>query len=330
MQDKDIHQSLRIAEIIARRLDHELTPAEQDELSNWLLERDSNRQLLEKIADQQSFERYKDEIESYDSHDALLQVKARIAAFTPERKQKRLWLPVSIAASVLVFFAVGLLWHYSQPPKWVTVSTPYGKVMQVQLPDSSLAWLNAGTTIEYPEAFKGHTRNIKLVNGQVFLNVRHNAGKPFIVQASGFKVTVLGTAFDIKSFAGEKEMRVTVSNGKVGVLPAIGDAKAVMLLPDEQVILNRATYQVTRKKVRSSAIIGWRDGKLSFNEEDFADVISALERKYNVSFKINRTSLYHEKITLQLDDEPLATVLQALSFSNHFKYEQHEQSVIVN
>ncbi|RKR84419.1 FecR family protein [Mucilaginibacter gracilis] len=326
MQEKNIHQSLHIAALIAKRLDDTLTAAEQNELSDWILEREGNRQLLEKITDLQSFERYKGEIERYDTTYALAQVKARIAV-TGQPQQSRLWLPVSIAASVLFFFASFLLWNYTRPAQWITLTSPYGKMMRLQLPDSSLVWLNAGTTIQYPEAFNGHIRTVKLVNGQAYFDVRHHADAPFTVDAYGMKVSVLGTAFDIKSFSGEKEIRVTVSNGKVGVLP--DKQPAVMLLPDEQAVLDRGTHLLVKRKVRSADLSGWRNGRLSFNEDDFTDVLNALQRKYNVAFRVERASLYHEKITLQLDDEPLATVLQALSFSNHFKYEQHEKLIVV-
>lgn len=96
-----------------------------------------------------------------------------------------------------------LVYHFSNSnnnmgaattPEFNTITTPRGGQYQVVLEDGTRVWLNAASSIKFPQAFTGATREIEL-SGEAYFEVAKNKAKPFIVQANGTKVQVFGTHF---------------------------------------------------------------------------------------------------------------------------------------
>lgn len=79
----------------------------------------------------------------------------------------------------------------------------------VELPDGSVAYLNYNSSIVYNSDLRA--RNVE-VEGEVFFDVRES-DIPFIVITDHGEVTVLGTAFNVKS--DKEQMEVEVEEGVV-------------------------------------------------------------------------------------------------------------------
>src|SRR5690606_12693639 len=100
------------------------------------------------------------------------------------------------------------------PAGFHTIRTPRGGVYTVTLPDGSLVRLNAATTLRYPTSFSGDTRDVE-VNGEAYFEVVHNRRKPFRVRSGDQLITVLGTKFNVNSYANEPIIRTTLLEGSV-------------------------------------------------------------------------------------------------------------------
>lgn len=261
------------------------------------------------------FQKISDRIDDRPHHKKTFIVNWRIAA--------------SIAATLII--AGGYyLWSLSRPVEMKTVTAAYGKRVEVFLPDSSEVWLNSGSTLQYPVIFQGKTRLVTLKEGEAFFVVTHDAHKPFVVQTGKTNVSVLGTSFEIAAFTKEPETLITVSTGKVGVVPA-SSAQSTFLLPGERAILDKATNVIRTVKVDMADIAVWRQDRLLFDDQPLATVMASLERKYNVRIEIKNSRLLNEKVTMRLGNQPLDNVLTAISFSNHFTFKKiNEQLIIVN
>ena len=79
---------------------------------------------------------------------------------------------------------------------------PAGKRAKIELSDGTLVTVNSQSKVIYPRRFKGETRTI-YAQGEVFLEVAHDKKHPFIVEANGFNLRVLGTKFNISNYEGE-------------------------------------------------------------------------------------------------------------------------------
>lgn len=291
--------------------------------------------LLEMIL--QEMERYSEEdnVISLNEHKVYVRVEHALTNRI-DQEQKALVVPfwrrpmfraAASVAALLLLVSGYVLWKYSKPIEIRTVYAGYGKQLQVQLPDSSKIWLNAGTTITYPEEFKGSVRSVALKNGEAYFDVVHDSHKPFVVKTGGTNVTVLGTSFEISTF--DKEAKVTVRTGKVGVQLADLKKPPTFVLSGERVIVENASQTIRKTKIALSDIAVWREQRLIFDNQPLAEVMQSLERKYNVHIEIQNTHLLSEKVSMRLNNQPLTDVMTAISFANHFNYTRINEQLIV-
>ncbi len=242
-------------------------------------------------------------------------------------------LTVWSTAAAAVIIAGFLLWTKERKPAADgnrLVQAPLGKTLKVNLPDGSHIWLNAGSALSYPAAFKGGTREVVLREGQAFFDIARDTTRPFIVHAKTLDITVLGTSFDVKAYENDTDIKVTVKTGKVGVQMRNKPGEpALMLLPAEQAVVAEKAKKIQVNEISKPAIAPWKDNRMVFEDELLVEVLHALERKYNQHIVIEKPELSSEKITLTLDDQPVTDVLKVLGFSKNFNYSQLNDSTIV-
>lgn len=153
-------------------------------------------------------------------------------------QRRRYW---SWAAAILVF-ATTATWSYyyyqqQQHPQYTTHQTAQGESKRITLPDSSTVWLNAGSALRYKEAFGKKERQIELMDGEAYFQVKAMPRAPFTVKAGGTKTTVLGTQFVVSAYSDIPTISIQVTQGKVAV--EIDRQMYGALLPGETVIWNK-------------------------------------------------------------------------------------------
>jgi transmembrane sensor len=166
------------------------------------------------------------------------------------------------------------------------ISTARGSTYEVVLTDGSQIWLNAASSIRFPTAFSGSERIVEL-SGQAWFDVQHADKIPFLVHSRTLTTTVLGTAFDIKDYPGEKDRTVSVQRGKVKVQS--GTKVLATLLKEQQVkITDTMAYQ---QPVDAMAIAGWKQGNLVYTDESLQSIVADLQRAFNHSIIIKSPAL---------------------------------------
>lgn len=170
----------------------------------------------------------------------------------------------------------------SAAPTYNTLTTPRGGQYHLQLADGTVVWLNAASSIRYPTAFTGPTREVE-VTGEAYLEVAKNPAKPFRVKANGVEIDVLGTSFDVNAYSDESAIRTTLVEGSVKV---IGAASAKTLLPGQQAIVTNQVAIALDNHVNIEAVLAWKNGRFMFNDTPLPDVLRQLARWYDVDVDI--------------------------------------------
>jgi ferric-dicitrate binding protein FerR (iron transport regulator) len=160
---------------------------------------------------------------------------------------------------------------------WNNLVTPKGGQFMVILPDGSKVWLNAATSLRYPTAFTGPTREVQL-NGEAYFEIARDAGVPFIVRVNNTTVKVLGTHFNIMGYQDEYNTRTTLLEGAVQVEH---NNATVRLSPGEQALLRQDQITV-KKDVNVEEAIAWKNGYFHFNHESLPGVLRQISRWYDV------------------------------------------------
>lgn len=170
----------------------------------------------------------------------------------------------------------------------------------ILLEDSTQVWLNAATSLDFPDRFNAKKREVYLA-GEAFFDVKHADKVPFVIHIGDMSVTVLGTAFNIKAYPGQKNITVAVSRGKVKVTGK--DGWEMTLVKGQQVKVNDHSNATAEKNVTDDLIAGWQQGNIYYDDEPFKDIISDMERVYNVSVRIENPLVADQEISTSFKKE---------------------------
>lgn len=172
----------------------------------------------------------------------------------------------------------------------VTLEVQEGKSFSVELPDGSHVWLHPGSTIIFPERFIGGRREVKL-RGEAYFQVEHDAARPFIVDAGSMETTVLGTEFDVTSYA-DQPVSVTLISGSVRV---VAGGRGQLIRPGTQALLT-APDRIEVKSVSTERYTNWRDGYFYFDNTSLREILSEIGRNYGVSVECRDTALLQQRL----------------------------------
>lgn len=193
------------------------------------------------------------------------------------------------------------------------------------LPDSSEVFLGAGSTLHYPEHFKGDTREIQL-SGEAFFQVTQHADKPFIIQTGHIQTQVFGTSFKIEAFSNQ-EVMVAVATGKVGVSSVKKDEKKMLALltPGLKITWNEKSGKAVPGKADIASLEQWKSGDMLFDEQLLSRVAGELERRYGIRIIFRDQELANSYVGGTFSaGEPVENILKMLSVVGEFRYESND------
>jgi len=160
-----------------------------------------------------------------------------------------------------------------------TLSNPRGsKVIDLVLNDGSHVWLNAGSSLTYPVAFIGKDRKVS-ITGEAYFEVTKDS-RPFTVSKGDMKVEVLGTHFNVNAYDDESDIKITLLEGSVNVLPR-ASARGTVIKPGQQAKVANSQLSIVNN-IDVEAVMAWKNGLFSFNRADLPTVMRQLSRHYDV------------------------------------------------
>ena len=172
----------------------------------------------------------------------------------------------------------------------ITAEAPLGSRTKLYLPDGTLVWLNAGSKMSYFQDFGLVSRDVVLV-GEAYFEVTKNKKIPFNVKSKELNVQVLGTKFNFCNYTEDKEVIVTLLEGKVSFENQIKKSPIRYLYPSEKVVLDKKSGSAVISSIKSVSTSEWTNGYLFFDEELLLDITKQLERNYNVKIDIVNDSM---------------------------------------
>lgn len=163
-------------------------------------------------------------------------------------------------------------------PSYNTLAVPAGGQFRVILADGTRVWLNAMSSLRYPDMFPEGTRKVELT-GEAYFEVSASAAQPFLVKVNDMELTVLGTSFNVTAYPDETFVNTTLLSGKVVVKH---NNVSLPLTRGYQAALNRRTGQLTSMQVNAEEAVAWKNGKFLFNATPMKDIMRQLSRWYNI------------------------------------------------
>jgi ferric-dicitrate binding protein FerR (iron transport regulator) len=302
----------RIADLFKKYLSNSCSVEEMDEFFHYIRKSKDDEPLKQLI--RETYQTIRNESESYVDMTGELVIPAGEGKGTEFLSEPRVIRKKSrslvIAAILIGCISFGIL-HFRGTPATVaretveavlkkSIITERAEYKYILLPDSTQVWLNAGSSLEYPEHFGKENREVSLV-GEAYFDVKHAAEHPFLIHTGHLLTTVLGTAFNINAYPERSSITVSVSRGKVKV--SRDNRLVATLLKGQEVNVSDRDSLVAQKNIAVNAVAGWQQGNLVYDDEPLQDIIADLQRVYSANIRIAGINIRQLKISTRFRRE---------------------------
>ncbi len=318
--------------ILINYLKNKASQEECIQVEAWSEASAANKKLLEELyyvlflADRQAA------ISAIDVERSLAKFKKNLKKQEFKYKKVFRWkrYAVHIAAFLVgALFTGGAFWLYSQDnASSYMVSTEPGQRAQVVLPDGTRVWLNSSTQLTYKKEYWRSARNVDLA-GEAYFEVKRNEHVPFTVRSKNIKTSVLGTKFNVRAHSGEERVVTTLLCGSVCVNAPDGTGEGFLLKPGQTLDVDAKTYKAELiEYAQPKDVLLWIKGELRFEQATLADIVSTLEKHFDVRFKFANERLKNERFTCKFStDDNIAQILAVISLTKRLTYQKEGKLV---
>lgn len=208
-----------------------------------------------------------------------------------------------------------------------TVYAPEGQRAEVVLSDGTKVWLNAKSSITFPNDFSGAERLVKL-DGEAYFDVTHDDLKKFVVKTDEYQVKVHGTEFNVNAYSNSSVFETTLIAGSVEVV-SNATAESIMLSPNKKVYAENNKLVLTDLESQDQFL--WKKGILFFENQDVKDIFEKLELYYDVKIEVRNREILSNKYQYTgkfWSKDGIEHVLKVLQLRHNFKYTKDEMNNI--
>lgn len=341
-------------QLLARYLAGDHTVKEEKKVRRWLQADIENQKLMEDYkriwnasdgSFEEDLENYFDPLEGWSNlNKRIIQEKdeglarelsiAHLNGNYSAKTQNRSIQLVRMAAIILVASLIGVFSYqylYHEPttvePALREISMDRGQRGNIMLSDGTRVTLNAESKITLPNVFRSDKREVTL-EGEAYFEVARNPDRPFIIHTDNAVVEVLGTTFDVRSYADEN-VQVVVKEGRVSFESKKKDSHSkVFLNAGEMGKLPSPDSEIQKKSVEDlDLFLSWKNGYLKFKNKRMEDVAHDLERRYDIDIAFADESLKDLKITAELKGRTIKHNMDVIATSLNMEYKMNQHVV---
>ncbi len=208
-----------------------------------------------------------------------------------------------------------------------TLCVPKGADFYLKLSDGSVVNINSESVLRFPVKFSSENRDVYL-EGEAFFDVVRDESAPFRVHTEDKTITVLGTKFNVSAYRDDQEWMTTLVQGKISVKAL--DFQQI-LLPSQQLCINKETGETIVKQVETELYTSWVDGKFYFKGARFEDIVKKMERWYDVVVFYQNEEIKDMRFRGVVDKHvPLKQTLLYLEKTTDIKFEINDKVIIVS
>ena len=230
-----------------------------------------------------------------------------------------------------------------------TVKVAKGKKNKMTLPDGTIVYVNAGSTLQFNKSFNKTKRKVNL-NGEAYFDIaKSKTHIPFIVDAGGYIVRDIGTVFKIKSYTEDREFEFSVLSGEISVENEKESDKKIFLTKNQSLKISKRQYLTALPKKTSKTekfkveklapelaqmpekgYQEWLSGTLTFDDNNFEELINTLEREFDVNIIADK-ELYNYRYSGAFKNvkSPL-TILNIIKETTPISYTVNGKTIRIN
>ncbi|MGO1245296.1 FecR family protein [Sphingobacterium sp. JB170] len=203
------------------------------------------------------------------------------------------------------------------------INTPVASTYNVLLEDGTQVWLNAASTITYPEKFATNERRV-ILKGEAYFKVAHDKKRPFLIEANNATIEVLGTTFNVNAY--QSTVLTTLVEGSVKIKSG---EKNNIIKPGEQALCYDTQIQISPADEQKN--LAWQRGEFYFDGNNITEICAQISRWYDVKFigteQLSSNSSFKGSIAR---DQNLSKILNILAIATDVNFEIKMGTVIAH
>ncbi|HJF70718.1 MAG TPA: DUF4974 domain-containing protein [Butyricimonas virosa] len=209
-----------------------------------------------------------------------------------------------------------------------TLVVPTGGFYPLELSDGTQVWINSESELHFPVKFLSEKREVFL-KGEAFFIVKKDSTKPFIVNINSASIEVLGTTFNVNTYADNQCIYTTLVNGSIKFI-SNKNKQEVILEPGTQSVTDTVTGNTSIREVDVKKYISWREGRFIFDGMSLELIMCQLQRWYNIDvFYQNPTIKKHKFRGVINKDMSLEKVLDMISEATNIKFNVKNRTITI-
>lgn len=296
----------RIYQLIAKQKGNSISVDELNELNKLKCE-DNNQQAEYNKAEQTWAYMAQYTQNSYNTDAAWGKVKSSIQQQALKRKRRVL---LQVAAAIVIGVSLFYL-LVRQPGNTAMVMVKQADSIQnINLNDGSQITINKSTTLSYAAQLPMNQRNVSLISGEAYFNVKHHKNKPFMVNTPGARIKVLGTKFNV-IYTNEGYTQVTVVSGKVQVSQMHNNQRCIYLSGNQRCTIMSDSI-ITENNV-SDNFLAWKNRHFTYANVSLETVLREIEKVYGVQVKVTNDDIYNLKLTSTFDNQSAIQIINTIA-----------------
>ncbi|MFT4733600.1 MAG: transmembrane sensor [Arcticibacterium sp.] len=304
--------------ILAKYFDESANTKELAQVSEWLEEDPENQTLLKSYQKIWTASNKKVKDFQPDVDAAWKKINGKILV----KNKKPNYLRIAAGLAGLLLLSTYVFIKNNQPIAYLSLKSE--KASQVKtLADGSSVTLNSFSLLEYPETFGKDERRIKLI-GEAFFDISKKPDKPFIIEANGTEIRVLGTSFNIS--ARDQNVKVSVNTGTVEFLKT-KENKVILQKGDE------ALYDSVKDTIKSAPIVdrnvfAYKTKVFEFNDTRLVEVVGILNKGYQSDIKLDGQNWSDYVLTTRFENENLSDALNIIAETLELQLKNRDRTYI--
>lgn len=204
---------------------------------------------------------------------------------------------------------------------------PFGKRTNLTLSDGTNLYLNSGSRAIFPVVFNKKNREI-FIEGEAYLEVAHDAAKPFVVVTEKMRIEVLGTKFNVAAYPEDQSASVVLVEGGV---QAIVNSRKMVMKPNQRLLFEKSTQSTSLETTDILPYVSWKDGWMYCSKESLESIAIKLSRYYNVRIQFTDDDSKKMSLTGKLDlKNECGEIFQAISSTAPISCEQQDDTFIIS
>lgn len=314
---------------IIRKFKYEISEKEQADLDVWLADEENHarfqswQSLWLSIMEENM--RYISNVDALWKRMEERMKKAEPRVVKLPLRSFRMCTAVVAALFFLLFsFAGYMTTEWYKASNTVLVYSSLNGKSRVCLPDSTLVWLNTGSTLEYFVSRWSKERNVRL-KGEAYFDVSEDPERLFVVEGGGVVVKVHGTVFNMKAREKQEYVDVSLLSGLV-VVENSGVSRN--LNPGETAICKRNSPSIEKKTTDASIACLWTKGALRFEKKTIYELVGYLSEWYGMEIRLDPLLPTDQAYTFSITHEPLEEVLSLIAKITPIEYVFDEDNTV--